>query len=184
MKIAIVGGIASGKSTIMQMLRERGISTFSADAVARDVLWDNSVQEQLMSHFSTTESISPVILKSLISQDDSNRRAVNRIMHPVIAGEIEQSLATVYEIPILFETCLQTSFDAIWLAKCSPETQNLRLRERYGDAPKYDQISWQLDSKVANAFADSVINTDASKDETLENLLQEGKRWGISLVVS
>ena len=184
MRIAITGGIASGKSTIVQMLRERGISTLSADALAGDVLWNGDVQALLKSHFSTDEAISPIVLKGLISQSDENRRAINRILHPVISLEIEKATAVAIEIPLLFETCLHISFQSIWVATCSKVTQIARVQQRYGSDGKFDQISWQLDSKVAVAFADSVIPTDGSKEDTLATLLQEAKRWGITLAVS
>ena len=166
------------------MLRDRGISTLSADALARDVLWEKSVQEQLMSEFSTTEEVSPVVLKALISQSDENRRAVNRIMHPAISEEINRTTALAVEVPLLFETCLQVSFQSIWVANCSKMIQLSRMRERYGDSTDFSQISWQLDSKIALSFADAVIQTDAGEDETLATLLQEAKRWGLSLAVS
>ena len=184
MRIAVTGGIASGKSTILKMLRERGIFTLSADALAHDVLWSELVQRQLMSRFKIEKPVSGVALKNLLMNGDENRRAINGIMHPAIVAEIEASSATVIEVPLLFETCLQTSFDAIWVAKCSKEVQIDRLRSRYGDGAKFDQISWQLDSKVACAFADAVIGTSVSESETLKTLLQEGKSWGITLVVS
>ncbi len=184
MRIAITGGIASGKSTIVQMLRERGISTLSADALAGDVLWNSDVQAQLMSHFATDEPVSPVVLKNLLQQSHEDRRAINRIMHPAIAIEIEQASAVAIEIPLLFETCLQVTFQSIWVASCTKATQTERLRLRYGGIENLDRISWQLDSKVAHAFADSVIPTDGSKEETLVTLLQEAKRWGLTLAVS
>ncbi|MEI8283112.1 MAG: dephospho-CoA kinase [Armatimonadota bacterium] len=184
MRIAITGGIASGKSTLLQMLRERGISTLSADALAGDVLWENDVQAQLMAHFKTIEPVSPVVLKSLLSQSDENRRAVNRILHPAIAEEMERSSAVVVEVPLLFETCLHVTFQSIWVTTCTKQTQIDRLRARYGNAANLEQISWQLDSKVAISFADSVIPTDGDHAETLATLLQEAKRWGVSLAVS
>ncbi|MEI8281150.1 MAG: hypothetical protein WCG75_01975, partial [Armatimonadota bacterium] len=63
-------------------------------------------------------------------------------------------------------------------------TQRTRLRERYGEGANFNPISWQLDSKVALSFADSVFETDSGLDETLATLLQEAKRWGVSLAVS
>jgi len=141
MRIAVTGGIASGKSTILKMLRERGIFTLSADALAQDVLWDESVQDQLMSRFETKEPVSGVVLKSLLVDGDENRRAINRIMHPAIVAEIEASSATAIEVPLLLETCLQASFDAIWVAKCSKEVQLSRLRARYGHGANFDQIT-------------------------------------------
>ena len=184
MRIAVTGGIASGKSTILQMLRERGISTLSSDALARDVLWDRAVQEQLMRQFATDEPVTPVLLKSLLMEGDENRRAINHILHPAIAQEIDHSAALAVEVPLLFETCLQTSFEAIWVAKCSREIQLSRLRDRYGIRAEFDQISWQLDSKVASTFADAIIETGGTPEQTLESLLQEAKSWGFTLVVS
>jgi dephospho-CoA kinase len=184
MRIAVTGGIASGKSTIVKMLRDRGISTLSADALAGDLLWSKDVQDGLMRAFSTTEAITPVILKALIAQGDESRRKINRIFHPIIAEEISRSSAVVVEVPLLFETCLHVNFQAIWVANCKKEVQLSRLADRYGSAAKFEQISWQLDSKVALAFADSVIQTDISDDETFITLLQEAKRWSVSLAVS
>jgi dephospho-CoA kinase len=184
MRIAITGGIASGKSTLIKMLRDRGISTLSADALAGDVLWEKDVQAQLMSYFSTSEPVTPVVLKTLLSQGDENRRAINRIMHPIIAEQLNQTTALAIEVPLLFETCLQVNFQSIWVASCSREAQLSRLQERYGNTASFGQISWQLDSKVALSFADSIIKTDVSLDESLETLLQEAKRWGITLAVS
>lgn len=184
MKIAVTGGIASGKSTLLQMLRERGVPTLSADAVARDILWNPDVQEQLMREFSVSDEISPVVLRGLISQGDDYRRAVNRIMHPVIAEELANSGALVIEVPLLFETCLHVAFDATWVAYCSRETQAARLVERYGGSDQFAPFSWQLDSKISYSFADSIIRTDSSKEESLKSLLQEAKRWGLPLAVS
>ncbi len=184
MRIALTGGIASGKSTILHLLRERGVSVFSADAIARDILWEPRVQDELARRFGLTLPIGPPVLKELLSADDETRRAVNRIMHPAIADAIDQAQATVYEIPLLFETCLHVEFDAIWVAFCSRETQTKRLVERYGRADGFDQFSWQIDSKVALAFADSVISTDGDLEGTKETLLQEAKRWRVTLVVS
>lgn len=184
MRIALTGGIASGKSTILHLLRERGVSVFSADAIARDILWEPRVQDELAHRFGLTLPIGPPILKELLSADDASRRAVNRIMHPSIASAIDASQATVFEIPLLFETCLHVEFDAIWVAFCTRETQTKRLIERYGRADGFDQFSWQIDSKVALAFADSVISTEEGLKQTEETLLQEAKRWALTLVVS
>lgn len=184
MRIAVTGGIASGKSTIVKMLRDRGISTLSADALAGDVLWSTGVQEQLMAAFSTSEAVSPVVLKGLIAQGDDNRRLINKILHPIIADEIARSSAMIVEVPLLFETCLHVNFQAIWVASCKKNVQISRLKSRYGASANLSQISWQLDSKIALAFADSVISTDVSEEETLVTLLQEAKRWSVSLAVS
>lgn len=184
MRIAVTGGIASGKSTILRMLQNKGVPILSADALARDILWDSDVQDRLMKRFDVESPISPVVLKELISQGDENRRAINRIMHPVVAAEIAASDAIVVEVPLLFEACMQTMFDAVWVASCDRQIQMQRLRERYGNLDQFDQFSWQLDSKIGVVFADSVIRTDLSEAQTNESLLQEAKRWDLPLVVS
>lgn len=184
MRIAVTGGIASGKSTLLHMLREWGASTASADAIARDALWNPDVQAQLMQRFSSDEPISPAALRGLMELDDVSRRAVNQIMHPVISNEMAASTATIFEVPLLLETCLHVAFDVIWVAFCSRETQTKRLIERYGGIDRMAPISWQLDSKVPLVFADSVICTEGGTRETAESLLQEAKRWDLPLVVS
>ncbi len=184
MRIALTGGIASGKSTILRYLRELGVQCLSADAVAQDLLWSPNIQREIQSRFSTTEPLSPATIKALLGSSDEDRRAVNHIFHPAVQAEIERSSAVVVEIPLLFETCMHASFDAIWVAFCSRETQTKRLKERYGDEAKFAQFGWQLGSKVGLSFADAVISTEGGRNETYESLLQEAKRWSISLVDS
>ena len=184
MKIALTGGIASGKSTLLQFLELWGVPCLNADAVARDILWSPAIQVRLMDLAGSDEPVGPLVVKSLLDRDDHTRRRVNSVLHPAIAAELEQSTALVVEIPLLFETCLHASFDAIWLAFCSRETQSKRLVERYGDGAEHVQFGWQLSSKVGLAFADSVISTDYGLDQARESLLQEAKRWSLPLVVS
>lgn len=184
MKIALTGGIASGKSTLLYLLQSWGVPCTNADTIARDLLWSPSIQARLMDLLETDEPVGPLPLKNAISSSDELRRAVNFIFHPAIAEEIEQSNATVIEVPLLFETCLHASFDAIWLAFCSRETQSKRLIERYGEGSQHVQFGWQLEPAVGLAFADSVIRTDTDFEATRESLLQEGKRWFLPLVVS
>ena len=95
-----------------------------------------------------------------------------------------QQHATFFEIPLLVETCLQSQFDAIWVAKCSPEAKLQRLAERGIKEPGNQMMQVQFESEARLAFADSVFDTDLVIAETAEQLKKEVKSYGFTLVVS
>jgi dephospho-CoA kinase len=130
MRIAVTGGIAEGKSTLLKLLAGMGFECSSADAAARDVFFEPSVQHDLSVLLGIKGEVSPVLLRSMIASDDALRREVNLLLHPQIMALVAEQNATFIEIPLLIETCLQSKFDAIWVANCSPETKLSRLAER------------------------------------------------------
>jgi dephospho-CoA kinase len=183
MRIAVTGGIAEGKTTVMKMLHELGYSTVSADAIAKDVFWQPDVQEALAVLLELEEPVSPVMVRSAIEVDDSLRREVNQLIHPAVLEEVEKEPSDFVEMPLLVETILYTRFDAVWVVSCGEEEQMRRLRERYPDAPQRTLKTSQISRESRLAFADSVIRTDCSEDETLAQLKKEAKTYGLRLDV-
>ncbi|MEI7575462.1 MAG: dephospho-CoA kinase [Armatimonadota bacterium] len=184
MRIAVTGGIAEGKSTLLKLLAGMGFECVSADAAARDIFFDPSVQQDLSILLGIEGEVSPLLLRSMIASDDSLRREVNLLLHPQIMALVLQQSATFIEIPLLIETCLQSQFDAIWVAKCSTETKLSRLAERGIKEPSNQMFQVQFESEARLAFADCVFNTDLSIAETAEQLKKEVKSYGFPLVVS
>lgn len=181
MKIAVIGGIASGKSTVLNILRNLGISVEDADAVAKDVFWNPGVQARLRD--AIRREPTPVNVREAIAADLEVRRKVNSITHPAILSGILAARAQVIEVPLLLETTIQGNFDSIWVASCTAETQHRRLLERYGNTATDGLVEAQLSLKCKVAFADAVIPTDCPIEETEKTLLQEAKRWGLTLAV-
>ncbi|MBC8063369.1 MAG: dephospho-CoA kinase [Chlorobia bacterium] len=165
MRIAITGGIAEGKSTVLSHLKDLGKRTDSADSIARKVFLQNDVQEAISKIVKISLPIQTHLLRDEISRDASLRRKVNRILHPRILTEIEMSEAQYFEVPLLLETCVQGLYDQIWVVTCGPAEQLLRLSARVGDMGEAKRlISTQLPSIVKCAFADQIIRTNGPDD--------------------
>lgn len=184
MKIAITGGIAEGKSTILKLLAGMGFECASADAAARDIFFEPEVQAELADMLGLEGEVSPATLRDEIADDDDLRRQVNLALHPKIVDLLLQQKATFFEVPLLLETCIQKHFDAVWVAKCSPEVKETRLALRAAHGAKNDLAVAQFEPAVRFAFADSIIQTDNSIEATAQQLKKEVKSYGFSLVVS
>lgn len=164
MRIAITGGIAEGKSTVMEMIRGLGHATASSDAMAREVFHDPAVQALLAELVGTDAGIvTPPELREAMAASDEVRKAVNRIMHPRIRSLMMSSEASFHEVPLLIEACLYGRYDGVWVVTCGPDEQLRRLSTRLGDEAKAAAlIGLQLSSEVKVAFADRVIDSAQS----------------------
>jgi dephospho-CoA kinase len=181
MKIALIGGIACGKSTVLGCLQEMGVMVENADAIAKDVFWNPGVQARLRD--AVRMEPTPAAIREAIAAQPDLRRKVNAITHPAIMSGILASRAQVIEVPLLLETAIQGHFDAVWAVVCDPEVQKLRLRERYGNDASDGLIQTQLSTKCKVAFADALIPTGGSLSETKKSLFEEAKRWALTLAV-
>lgn len=172
MRIAVTGGIAEGKSTVMGYLREMGYETASADAMAREVFIDESVQAQLGSLLDSRIPVSAEMLRERIASDDGVRRRVNRIMHPLVVKKMMASEAAFIEVPLLFETSLHPLFERVWVVTCGAEIQLERLTKRLGNVQAAQGlIGTQLPTQVKCAFADQIIRTNGS-EESVKAIVQ------------
>ena len=143
--IGLTGGIASGKSTVAQILGERGAWVVDADQLAREVVSLKSpALEEIARTFgeaviASDGSLDRAQLGQLVFSDESAREQLNAIVHPRVLElsqeEIRKATGAgagliVYDVPLLFETSRQTEFDGTLVVWVDPLTQLLRLRQR------------------------------------------------------
>ena len=108
MKIAITGGIGSGKSYVCRELERHGIMVYDCDAGAKRLMRsDAALQEQLIQLvgndvYQDGVLQKPVLAKFLLSSE-ANKQAVNDVVHPAVARDFEQSDCDWLESAILFE---------------------------------------------------------------------------------
>ena len=159
--IGLTGCIAGGKSTVLKMLAEMGLRTASSDAIAREILEEEGVQNALAERLGVVGPVTRGDLREAILRECSLRRWTNRLIHPLVGERLALLEVDVVEVPLLFEACLQNRYREVWTASCGPEERERRLQARYGpatDAQAYG--SWQLDETVKDALSDLVIRTD------------------------
>jgi len=161
MRIAITGGIAEGKSTVLRHLRALGETTASSDEIAKEVFQRSEVQLNLARLLGVDAPVATAVVRDRIAADPNIRRKINRITHPQILRCIEEHPAKWIEVPLLFETCLQMAFGRVWVVTCGPDFQLQRLANRLQSEQLARQmLATQLPTEVKLAFADEVIRTN------------------------
>ena len=169
-RIAITGGIAEGKSTVLGMIRASGYHTENADVIAREVLNAPGVAAEVTEALGTAE---PSDLRALIRSSDSARTSLNRITHPRIIQRLLEGTPGFYEVPLLYETCIASAFDQVWVVTCGASEQMSRLVARYGSEVEAKAIlSTQLPSSVKSSLADRVFRTNLGL-QTVRDLVSD-----------
>jgi dephospho-CoA kinase len=159
-RIAITGGVAEGKSTVLGYLRDLGYSVESSDRISRKVFESQEIQTSIAELLNISPPINPETLRERLS-DSGIRRAINALMHPPIIAAITAMPFDFIEVPLLIEACLQSHFDRVWVVTCGPEEQLRRLTARLDSEPAATAlIGTQLTSRAKIAFADSIIRTN------------------------
>ena len=146
-KIGLTGGIASGKSTVLEWLKMKGVTFWDADQVARDVVAPNSKGLMaLATHFGKEilqedGTLNRPYLGEIIFSSPEKKKDLDSILHPIILERLEEDTkkaeeagikAMIYDIPLLFETGWDTLMDEVWLVDTSPSVQLDRLMSRDG----------------------------------------------------
>jgi len=174
--VGLTGGIATGKSTIAEMLERCGAILIEADALAREVVepgkpaWRAIVELFGETVLKRDRSINRQVLGSIIFSNMKQRRQLERIIHPRVAREqarLTKAIArkypkavVIYEVPLLFEAGIDKRVDKIIVVTADRETQIARLKKRNGlsrtEAIRRIQAQLPLEKKIHRA--DHVLN--------------------------
>ncbi|WP_367333626.1 dephospho-CoA kinase [Limosilactobacillus sp.] len=180
--VGLTGGIASGKSTVSQMLSQVGLPIVDADQVAHRLqrpgqLGLTELVDQFGRGILTPDGhLNRGGLGKMAFSDASVRHQLNAIMQPLIRETIMDQLAAfkkqdipfvILDAPLLFEQGYDQECDLIVVVTVSHDRQVYRLMSRNGySKPVAEQriaTQWPLVKKVRQA--DVVINNDGSLDE-------------------
>lgn len=161
-QVAITGGIAEGKSTVLAMLGEAGYRVASADEIVRCLHHDAETRREIAQAAGLDPDAGRDQVRRAISEDAGARRAVNRLLHERVAEAIAIGGAEFVEVPLLLEACLQGRFDAVLVVTCGIDEQRARLLDRYGSEAEAERLlATQLPTRVKLPFADAVVRTNA-----------------------
>ncbi|MBQ1893626.1 MAG: dephospho-CoA kinase [Clostridia bacterium] len=181
--IGLTGGIASGKSTVTNRLRELGAFVADADAVSREAIDLPEAKARILDKFGADVfledgSVSrPALAEKAFSSPEATA-LLNSILHPVIAARlIELTNDASREYPLVFTDAallIESGFDrlceGVWLVTANTETRIQRIMERDGLTREQAQlrIARQMPDEEKRAYASVVIENDG----TLEDLIK------------
>jgi dephospho-CoA kinase len=182
LRVALTGGIATGKSYCLAHFAELGVPVVDADRLAREAVVPGSpglraVVERFGSEVLAADgSLDRAALGRIVFDDPRARAALEAIVHPEVYRHIREWFANLpagtrvamADIPLVFETGHNHDFDAVVVAACQPDEQVRRVmaRDRLPDRDARARLAaqWPIEEKVKRA--DHVIWTDNGFAET------------------
>jgi dephospho-CoA kinase len=187
LRVALTGGIASGKSTCLAQFAALGAPTVDADVLAHRALdpgspgLDAVIARFGRSLLNADGSLDRARLADIVFNDPSDRRDLEAIVHPVVYEAIQRWFDDlgrrangprigIADIPLLYETGRDHDFDRVIVVVCSRERQIQRVMARdhldLDAAEARLNAQWPLETKRTRA--DEVIDTDGTKAETAD----------------
>lgn len=178
----LTGGIASGKSTVVRMLRELGAQVLDADVIAREVVEPGTpglaaVAERFPGVVGPDGRLDRAKLGARVFGDPAERAALNALLHPLIGQEFlrrTQALAEagterlLYDAPLLIENRLHEAMDGVLLVWVPREVQKARLRARDGldETAAEARLAAQLPLDEKRALATWVVDNSGERAST------------------
>lgn len=200
MIIGVTGGVGSGKSTVLEILKEKyGAHIIMADDVAKELMepggasyeavvkaFGDAILEDLPEH-----RIDRKKLAAIVFEDENKRELLNSLTHPQVKVEILEQFRSIYqkdpdalivlEAALLIEGGYREILDCLWVILADREVRIQRLMESrsYTREKALSIMESQLSDAEFRAHADYVIDNSGSLDHTAEQIakaLQESNK--------
>jgi dephospho-CoA kinase len=181
--IGLVGGVASGKSTVGRVLEKLGCVVIDSDALSREAYRDPLVlravadvagQDVIRADGTPDRGL----LATRIFADHAIRRGVEAIIHPWVArrratlmASATNARAIVWDSPLLLETGLNNACDTIWFVDTPDDVRQARAFARGwppGERERREKSQWDLARK--RAAADETIIGTLPQEQLRERL--------------
>ena len=194
--IGITGGIASGKSTASNMVREMGFTVIDADYASRVVVEPGQkAYGEIIDQFGESilyedGTLNREKLGAIIFTDEEKRKQLNRIVHPAVRTYMNEEREAAFErgekivfldIPLLFESKLTHMVDKTVLIYVDQDVQLQRLmaRNNLTEEQAKARINSQMPLSEKKALADEVIDNNMDIERTRSQLVSVLDKWGI-----
>jgi len=182
--VGLTGGIATGKSTVSEILRQLGGEIIDADRLARDVVEpEQPAWKQIVAEFGggivTAEgALDRKKLGAIVFADPERRKRLEAITHPAIRARFQARLdelaaqgfagIVVFDAPVMIESGNYKNMDRLVVVVTDDATQAARLQERDGtdEAEGRRKIASQMPLAEKAKLADYVIDNSGDRDAT------------------
>ena len=188
LRVALTGGIGTGKSTASKILNELGAFIFDADKEAKNILKNNeTAQSELIAEFGTDimsgdEKIDNNKLARIAFQDQDHQLRLNSIIHPYVFQEIDKNFDDVLEkstydifvidAALIYESGADTHMDYVIVITALLKVRMERALQREtltrDEILKRIDLQWPEEEKIA--LADFVIHNDSTEEEFRDSI--------------
>lgn len=183
MRVALTGGVASGKSTVAAMLEELGAVVIDADQLAREVVAAGTPGlERVVAAFGAgvltdQGELDRPAMGAIVFADEGRRRELEEIIHPLVRArglELEAAAGSgalvVHDIPLLAETMagrVEQPFDAVLVVDVPREVQVERMVRDRGWSPQEAEarIAAQASREQRLSIATHVVDNTGTVDD-------------------
>lgn len=183
LKIALTGGIATGKSHVLDRFRRLGAPCLDADVLAHGVMAAGTEATQAIAARFGADALQAdgaadrKKLGAVVFSDAAARRDLEAIVHPAVYRAIAAGLRAfeliggsplaIVDLPLLYETGRAGDFDRVVATVCPPAAQIARLAARgLSQDEARQRLAAQMPAADKAARADFVIRTDGTFEET------------------
>ncbi len=182
LKIALTGGIGSGKSAVGELLQELGATVIDSDELARAVIERGSVGfEKVVAEFGdeilTSGEINRARLAEMVFADQDLRLKLEAIIHPLVREATAQLIRSlpadaivVNEIPLLFETQGSSKFDFVIAVQAQEKIRIERLKQR---GMKEYEITKRMSAQASDAQRASISHAVLQNNGSIEDLREQ-----------
>lgn len=187
MNIAVTGGMGSGKSMAsIELAKLLGAELINVDRVCQTLLQPGGKGMEALQQvapaacFLEDGSLNRPVLREAIFEDESFRKQVDSVIHPLVRKEVlcyckkakKKPNPLVVEIPLLFETGWQTDFDCSLLVYASDEicVKRIMQRDLVNEKAALLSVAAQIPIQEKVQLADFLIDNNGSTAETLDQI--------------
>lgn len=182
-KIAVTGGIGSGKTTVCNLIKKFGYPVFSCDEVYAELINSGKLTERLVGEFGeeilTEGKIDRRKLSACVFGDEEKLQKLNEITHPKIFEEMfAQAEAfsglVFFEVPLLFEGGYQNLFDEVLvvLRRVEDRILSVKLRDNLSDEEVRKRIDNQFNYDIDN-FAQYYVIHNQGKINDMADIVHD-----------
>ena len=181
MKTGITGGIGSGKSYVCKRLQDRGFKVYDCDTEAKRLIrTSKTIRQQLKALIGEDAYIGKELNKAVVAQfllkSEENAQAIDRIVHPAVFKDFEQSGMQWMESAILYESGINRLVDCVIVVTAPTEVRIQRIMQRDGIS-REKVLEWmarQLPQEEVKARADfEIVNDGQDIGPQVDRILQQ-----------
>ena len=174
LNVGLTGTIASGKSTVLDLFKDKGCLIISSDEIVKDLYLKEVIINKINKLFKLnfTKEVNKKILRDYLLTHPKDKKKLENLIHPLVRKEIISRLnkakedIRIVEVPLLFKAHYEDMFDSIIIVKANEEVTLKRLEKRNGNiAPLLKEINKDNMVLENESKAEFIITNDLGLSE-------------------